>query len=86
MHIFSKLWPFLSTVFGPWQIWLSGGGLGGFIVIVVNLIERWVGKPLLSKSASIYLFIVMFFVCSCFLAWVPDVERTCVYLIDFMVT
>lgn len=68
-HIFSELFLFLGSVFSHWQIWLSGGGLGGFIVIAVALVEKLWGKSL-SKRVHVYLFLVAFFLCACFLSWV----------------
>ncbi|MDR3752030.1 MAG: hypothetical protein P4K94_11145 [Terracidiphilus sp.] len=68
-HILSEIFPFLGSVFEHWQIWLSGGGIGGFVVIGVALVEKLWGKSL-SKRAHIYMFIIAFFLCACFLSWV----------------
>lgn len=56
-------------MFEHWQIWLSGGGLGGFLVIAVALVEKLSGRSL-SKRAHVYLFLIAFFLCACFLSWV----------------
>lgn len=68
-HILHEIWPFLVSVFDHWQIWLSGGGLGGLIVIAVAFIERFT-KWKLSSAQHAILFLVAFFLCSCFLSWV----------------
>ena len=68
-HILSKVIPFFVSVFAHWQIWLSGGGLGGVIVITATLIERFTNWKL-SKRQHVYLFLIAFFLCSCFLSWV----------------
>jgi len=68
-HILSEVFPFLGSVFQHWQIWLSGGGLGGLIVIAAALVEKLFGKSL-SKRDHVYLFLVAFFLCACFLSWV----------------
>jgi hypothetical protein len=68
-HILHEIWPFLVSVFDHWQIWLSGGGLGGLIVIAATLIERFTEWKL-SKRQHFVLFLVAFFLCSCFLSWV----------------
>ena len=68
-HILSKILPFLASVFQHWHIWLSGGGLGGLVVICAWLIEKLFDKSL-SKKSVVYLFLVGFFLGSCFLSWV----------------
>ena len=68
-HILAEVWPFIASVFSHWHVWLSGGGLGGVIVIGVALVERLSNKSL-SKRAHIYLFLIAFFLCACFLSWV----------------
>src|ERR1700758_4204144 len=68
-HILSKIFPFIASVFQHWQIWLSGGGLGGFIVITVSLFERLAKKSLPIK-VHVYIFLIAFFLGSCFLSWV----------------
>ena len=40
----------------------------------MSLIEKWSGHSL-SKKAHVYLFLMLFFVCSCFLAWVDESDR-----------
>ena len=68
-HILSEIFPFLESVFAHWQIWLSGGGLGGIVVLVLALTER-LTKWSMSRRAHVGVFIVAFFVCACFLSWV----------------
>lgn len=69
-----SLWRFLESVFGHWQTWLSGTGVGGSVVIVVHIAERLLGKEL-SKRQYALLFIVSFFLACCFLSWVDkDIE------------
>ena len=80
-HILSKVFPFLQSVFTHWQIWLSGGGIGGFVVITVGLVEKIFNKPL-SKRAYIYLFLICFFLCSCYLSWVERDDQLQVALAD----
>jgi|GEM_PF-2008480 len=68
-HILSEVSPFLGSVFSHWQIWLSGGGILGLIAIIVPQVEKLCGKSL-SKRTHVYLFLIAFFLCACFLSWV----------------
>ena len=69
IHILSEFFAFLASVFAHWEIWLSGGGFGGFIVVGVGVFEKFSEKSL-SKRTYFYIFLVSFFVCSCFISWV----------------
>jgi hypothetical protein len=65
---------FLVAVFGHWQIWASGGGFGGMLVLGAALFERFTGRSL-SKRTHIALFIVGFFLCACLLSWIDEHDR-----------
>src|ERR1035437_1870328 len=65
---------FLVAVFSHWQIWLSGSGVGGFLVIASSLIERLTGKSL-SRKTHLLIFVVAFFLCSCIIAWIDEHDR-----------
>jgi hypothetical protein len=58
------LW--LSLLFGHWQNWLGGAGLGGFIVLVVYLLERFKGWTM-PKFWYALLFIFFFILGSSFM-------------------
>jgi hypothetical protein len=62
---------FLWLVFGHWQHWLSGGGFGGLVVILVSLMERLTGMSL-SRKAHALIFVASFFVFACFIAWTSE--------------
>ena len=58
-------------MFGHWQTWLSGGGFGGLIVVLVNLIERLTGRRLSHKSYGL-IFVAAFLICACFIVWIQE--------------
>jgi hypothetical protein len=68
-HILSEIFPFLEAVLSRWQIWLSGSGFGGAVVIAVALFDKWFDRTL-SKKAHFGIFFAAFFVGACFLSWV----------------
>lgn len=59
---------FLFDVFGHWQSWASGGGLGGAIVILIALYERISGKNM-AKRLYLSIIIAAFFFAAFFMAW-----------------
>jgi hypothetical protein len=71
LHLLRGTWEFIVAVFGHWQIWLSGGGIGGFMVIASSLFEKLTGKSF-SKRFHLSVFVVAFFLCSCLLAWIDE--------------
>ena len=56
------------VVFGQWQTWLSGGGIGGVAVIVVGILDRW-GKWPMSKKWYAAIFLGAFFLGANYVAW-----------------
>jgi len=71
LHLLSGAFQFVLAVFGRWQIWLSGGGAGGFMVIVAGVIEKITGRAL-SRRKYLLIFVIAFFLCSCLLAWIDE--------------
>jgi len=63
----SDIWNCLIAVFSRWQRWLSGGGIGGAIVMGVYLYERIFHKEM-SNRAYISVFIIAFLVVAFFSA------------------
>jgi hypothetical protein len=58
----------IASVFGHWQNWLSGGGLGGIITIsvgVLHYLEVWK----MPKRWYALIFIGFFFVGANYMAW-----------------
>jgi hypothetical protein len=70
-HLLHGALLFIIAVFGRWQIWLSGSGVGGFVVIASSLIEKLFGVSL-SRKAHLFIFVIAFFLCSCLLAWIDE--------------
>lgn len=60
MAFFSWLWALLNH----WQNWASGGGVGGFVLIVLDLTE-----VRLSKKAKWFIFLWVFTMAASFMAW-----------------
>lgn len=75
VHLLHGTWLFFVAVFSHWQIWLSGSGVGGFLVVASSLIEKFSGKSL-SKRAHLLIFVVAFFLCSCLIAWIDEHDKT----------
>ena len=50
---------FLTAVFWRWQSWAGGSGLGGAVVVIVNIYERLTGQAI-SKQIYIAIFLVAF--------------------------
>lgn len=58
----------LSQALGNWQGWLSGGGIGGLVLIVINLIERF-GWWQVPKKWYAALVLAGFFCGANYVAW-----------------
>lgn len=71
VHLLLGLKLFIAAVCTHWQIWLSGSGVGGFVVIASSLVERLTGKSL-SRKTHVFIFVGGFFFCSCLLAWIEE--------------
>jgi len=73
-HLLHGFVLFIAAVFGHWQTWLSGGGVGGFVVVATSLIEKLTGKTL-SRKMHLGIFVIAFFLGSCLLAWIDEHDR-----------
>src|SRR5262249_3536923 len=62
--VLEDAWRFLVAVVSYWQALVTGG----LITALVSIFERFRNRPF-GKRTNIWLFIVVFFVVSCFLAW-----------------
>jgi len=62
---------FLGAVFWQWQQMLAGAGIGGALVVLLVLYERFKRPtmPEISKRAYALVFIVAFLLCAFFTAW-----------------
>jgi hypothetical protein len=58
----------LHAALGNWQGWLSGGGLGGAVLIIVNFIERFLEREMPKKWYAIT-FLGCFFLGANYVAW-----------------
>lgn len=69
-----EAWLWLGAVFGQWQNWLSGSGVGGAVVIVIGLLQ-WFGVWKMPKGIYALVFLGCFFVGANFVAWKNQHEK-----------
>lgn len=67
-EIISSIILWASLLISQWQNWISGGGIGGFVVICLYLIERMT-RFTMSKKWYAFIFIVCFIVSASFMVW-----------------
>lgn len=64
----------LYLLVGHWQKWLSGGGLGGLVILLVYLLERFRGRTM-PKRWYIIVFIVFYIIGASFVTWKDEHEQ-----------
>lgn len=65
----------LGEVFGHWQNWLSGGGLGGAVLLLLYLWERLTGRTM-NKQIYAAIAIAAFLFAAFFMAWRDQYHAT----------
>lgn len=65
----------LSLIFGRWQVWASGGGIGGAVVIILYLIERLIGWTM-PKNWYVLIFVILFILSASFIVWKDEHQKT----------
>ena len=69
------IWTWLGSMFGHWQNWLSGGGLGGFVLLVLFLLERYHPRGWTVPKRYHFLIVAAFFVLGAsFMTWKDQYE------------
>jgi hypothetical protein len=69
------IWTWLGSMFGHWQNWLSGGGLGGFVLLVLVLLERYHPRGWTVPKRYHFLLVAAFFVLGAsFMTWKDQYE------------
>lgn len=64
----SDVGQFLSSVFWRWQSWAGGGGVGGAVLVIIALWERWSGRSM-DKRMYFSIIIGAFMLGAFFMAW-----------------
>ncbi len=72
--MFSDIFIYLASIFGHWQTWLSGGGIGGAAVVALTIIER-LSNYKMPRMVYVSVFVVAFFLGATFLAWRDQFNR-----------
>jgi hypothetical protein len=64
----------IGLIFGQWQTWASGGGVGGFITILVYVIERLKGRTM-KNEWYVLIFIIAFILGASFVVWKNEYSK-----------
>ena len=62
------VWDWIVTLFSHWQYWASGGGLGGAVLLILNLLQGLRGWKM-NKLWQVVLFLVLFVIGASYMAW-----------------